>query len=51
MAELPPGRTDCTPNHCSYGHGHACDVVTAFPEQFPEAGGWRYAWRDRRDTT
>ena len=41
--------TDCTPQHCSYGWGHACETVTRYPEQFPPGGNWRYAWRDQHD--
>jgi hypothetical protein len=37
--------TDCTPAHCSYGAGHACDAVTRHPDAFPPGGGWQYAWR------
>lgn len=45
-------KTDCTPGHCAYGYGHACNVVTRFPEAFPPGGGWSFAWRtDSNGTT
>lgn len=42
------GKTDCTPNHCSYGKGHACASVTRYPERFAAGGSWTYAWRKPR---
>jgi hypothetical protein len=45
---IPEGKTNCTPSHCAYGHGHACQLVTAYPEAFPPEGGWTYAWRGER---
>lgn len=45
---MPDNGTSCTPDHCAYGPGHACDKVTAHPELFPAEGGWTYAWRKRR---
>ncbi len=41
--------TDCTPNRCGYGHGHACETVTRHPELFPAGGRWTYAWRAYRE--